>query len=257
MTATLKKHSDGTDVAGTLYTTAKGTAGVSGGGLNAARLYVYGPRTAPKPVLTPGAAVTPIATQATNLFLSTTDANVQTSTSGFKYKLQPIPVGMKGTFMVRFDAADYGRISDKNFISTSDAYLTIQIGTATVDKKIAGDCTKCHGTGTAPFHDARHAVVFNTDECISCHDLSGNHADPLANRVHAVHSSSVTGDLMGVDWSEVAYPVGTKNGGVQKCAVCHDSGNAQYQSNVASFTCRGCHADNVGALDHMLQNGGN
>jgi hypothetical protein len=43
---------------------------------------------------------------------------------------------------------------------------------------------------------------------------------------------------------------------VQRCSVCHSSGNTQYQANVAQFSCMGCHADNPGAMDHMRQNGG-
>jgi OmcA/MtrC family decaheme c-type cytochrome len=256
VTVTLKNHADGTDVAAALYTTAKDSAGVAGGGLAVSRLYVYGPRTAPKPVLTAAAAATPMA-QANNLFVPSTDTNVKTDSAGFKYQLAAIPAGMTpGTYMVRFYAGDYGYKSDTDYVTSSNAFTTIQIGTATAQKKVSGDCTKCHGTAPAPFHDARHGVVFDTDECISCHDLSGGHAAPLSNRVHAVHSGSVTGDIMNISWAETEYPVGTKNGGAQNCAVCHDSTSTQFQQNVSEVSCRGCHADNVGATDHMLQNGG-
>jgi hypothetical protein len=257
VTITLKNKSDGSDVAGTVYTTARDSAaGDTDGNLREARLYVYGPRTAPKPVLTAGAAVTPVPTQATQLFPSTTDARILTDATGFRYRLGPVPAGMTGTYFVRFYAADYGRVSDADYVTDSNAFLTIQIGNATAQNKISGDCTKCHGTGTAAFHDTRHGVVYDTDECISCHDLSGNHAAPLANRVHAVHSSSVAGDLAGADWSHVAYPVRARSGSVMRCEVCHSSGNVQFQQNVSDFSCGGCHADNTGALDHFMQNGG-
>ena len=98
--------------------------------------------------------------------------------------------------------------------------------------------------------------MFDTDQCVSCHDLSGNHADPLSNSVHAVHSASVQGDLLAISWAEVEYPVGAKSYGVGKCSVCHSSGNVQYQANASETACTGCHADAPGALDHMWQNGG-
>ena len=257
VTVTLKKP-DGTDVDAALYTNPKHAAGITDPlSLSGARLYVYGPRTQPKPVLTLGAAVTPVPTQATSLFLPSTDANVLTDSTGFKYKLQPIPAGMTGTYMVRFYGQNYGRLSDTDYVTSSNGFAKFQIGTATEDKKVSGDaCVTCHGTLPAPFHDARHAVVFDTDECVSCHDLSGNHADSLANRVHAVHAAEVTGDIMGISWVDVTYPVGTRNGGVKDCAVCHSSGSTQFQATVHEAPCMGCHADNPGAMDHMRQNGG-
>jgi len=257
VTITLKTNPGGTDVPAALYTAPKHAAGITDVGLSGARLYVYGPRTDPKPVLTVGAAVTPVPTQATQLFVPSTDANVLTDSTGFKYKLQPIPTGMKGTYLLRFYAQNYGYKSATDYVTSSNVFTPIQIGTATADKKISGDaCVTCHGSLTAPFHDARHAVVFDTDECVSCHDLSGNHADALANRVHAVHAAEIAGDILGISWADVEYPVGAKNGGVKNCAVCHTSGNVQFQANVHEMSCMGCHADNPGAMDHMRQNGG-
>jgi len=261
---------DGSAVDPAIYTSASHKAGSTvATSLSGAKLYVYGPRNAPKPVLTVGAAVTPIPTQSTSLLLPSTDTNVQTGATGFKYQLKPIPAlttdrnpgtFVPGTYMIRFYAQNYGYVSDSDYVISSNAFTTIQIGTATADKKTAGDCTKCHGTGTAPWHDARHSVVVDTDECVSCHDLSGNHADALANRAHSVHSASALGDIMKIDWSptgeNIKYPVGTSVGGVRNCGVCHDSGNSTYIDNVAEFSCMGCHADNDAALSHMRQNGG-
>ncbi len=66
-------------------------------------------------------------------------------------------------------------------------------------------------------HKNDHAAPFDTDECLACHDQSGGHADPIFNRVHAIHSNDSTGDATnytaGVlnsplrrDWAEVTYP---------------------------------------------------
>jgi OmcA/MtrC family decaheme c-type cytochrome len=271
VTVTLTDKATGAAVDGSLYTAAKHASGTAvAGSLSKAALYVYGPRADAKPVLTKGAitlSATGVATQSNSLLLPATDAQVTTSATGFSYKLSAIPAGMtSGTYMVRFIAANYGYKSDTDYKIDSTAFTTIQVGTATAEKKISGDsCVDCHGTGTLGAHDARHSVVFSTDECISCHDKSGNHADPLDNRVHAIHAASKTGDKLGIDWSTVTYPQGrpgvttagalTTTAGI-RCITCHSSGNAAYKSSVSANSCVGCHNGKTGALDHFLQNGG-
>jgi cytochrome c1 len=156
----------------------------------------------------------------------------------------------------------------------SVAFQTIQIGSATVEKKVSGDiCVNCHGAPpiTFPGHNARHVVVWDTDQCNACHDYSGNHAAALSNRVHAVHSANTLGDMLNtrsmqttsggfnastidVDWSDIGYPQNINN-----CATCHASGNTSYRSVVHEVSCLGCHGDNIytgGSSNHMLQNGG-
>jgi len=266
----------------TFYTQKKDAAvGVQNDQLTTASLYVYGPRSKPMPVLTTGAAKTPVPTQGQSLFVGGTDPQVATTTANggaFVYKLTKIPtIGTgagqmaAGTYMVRFYAADYGYVTDSNFRVSSNAFQTIQIGTANVEPKIDGDaCSRCHGTGNLPGHNMRHAVQFNSDECVSCHDLSGNYATPLANRVHSVHAASKLGDLFGIDWTTttslqlasgakagpVTYPVGDGNGGIRNCAVCHTTNNPAFTANIASFSCRGCHADKPAELSHIQQSGG-
>jgi OmcA/MtrC family decaheme c-type cytochrome len=255
VTATLTTYGTGSAVPSTVYTSAKDTAGTTNGKLYSASLYVYGPRAKAMPLL---------GTQALSLFTGGTDANVKTDATGFKYKVT-IPAGTTaGTYGVRVRFGDYGRVNDTNYKIESTAFKTIQIGTATAEKKIDGDmCVNCHGNGTAPFHDARHAVVFNTDECASCHDNSGGHADPIANRVHAVHGATASGDLLGIDWSDVTYPQGAMgqssagiSTGAKICVGCHTSGNTAYKSNAVGQACYGCHGDNALVVDHMTQFGG-
>jgi hypothetical protein len=260
ITVTLVDRATGNPVAGTVYTTARDAAGVAGGGLRVASLYVYGPRSKALPMT---------GTQAISLFTGGTDPNVTTDATGFKYHLV-IPSSStttpNGTYMVRFRAGDYSRVSDTDYKIESLAFQRFQIGTTTVQPKIDGDaCVNCHGTGTAPFHDARHAVVFDSDECVSCHDLSGGHAAPLDNRVHAVHAQSALGDqLLERNWSTVTYSMGdpgtSSSGastGAKICTTCHTTTNTAYKSpsDVRAWTCAGCHADNTVSLDHMKQNG--
>ncbi len=254
-TVTLTNHVGGTAVASSVYTSPSDSAGVSGGGLKSASIYIYGPRAKALPLT---------GTQSNSLFTGSTNTHVLTDANGFKYRLN-IPAGTtSGTYFARVRIGDYSRVSDTDYRIESLATTSFQIGTATAEKKIDGNaCVDCHGNGTAPFHDARHAVVFDTDECVSCHDLSGGHADPIANRVHAVHAQTTSSDLAVIDWSDVTFSLGTSgptttaaSTGAKICVACHTSGNTAYQTNALGEACYGCHGDSVVVVDHMLQNGG-
>ncbi|MGB8335646.1 MAG: hypothetical protein WCE56_14220 [Desulfobacterales bacterium] len=284
---TLTDYATGLAVPSAAYTTPQGDAGVTGGGLNVASVYVYGPRARSVPVLATGTvtdtafdSATDTPTQEHDLFVGGADPLVTTDGGGFGYQLLKIPADMKaGTYMVRVRIGDYGRISDSNYRIESIAFQNIQIGTATVEDKVAGDaCIDCHGTGTAPFHDARHAVVFDTDQCLACHDQSGNFAIPIANRVHAVHSANPEGDIYVInggsissrDWSDITYPQNIQSpvtghiadDGLPRCVGCHTSGDVTYKTLPYMMPCVGCHANgantinNMPDIDHMRQNGG-
>jgi OmcA/MtrC family decaheme c-type cytochrome len=281
---TLTNHSDGSAVDPSIYTTPQDAAGHSGGGLNVASLYVYGPRAKSVPVLATGTVTDPKFDSATDtptqehlLFANGTDPQVTTDITGFNYQLLPIPAGMTaGTYMVRVRINDYGRVGTGNYHIDSTAFTNIQIGTATVEDKVAGNaCIDCHGTRTAPFHDERHAVVFDTDQCLACHDQSGNFATPIANRVHAVHSANSAGDIFNItggtlDWSDITYPQNIQStvtghavdDGNPRCVGCHTSGDVTYKTLPYMMPCVGCHTDavnpinNMTDIDHMRQNGG-
>jgi OmcA/MtrC family decaheme c-type cytochrome len=312
VTVTLKDKTTGVAVPAALYTAASHAAGTTGSSLSKARLYVYGPRADAKPVLTKGAATLSAAgvpTQYVSLLLPSTDAQVLTDATGFKYKLTAIPeiaasataAGFKsGTYMIRFIAQNYGYVSDTDYKIDTTAVKAIQIGSATVESRIAGNtttdtCQDCHGARLFEPHNARHSVSFSantTDECISCHDKSGNHAQALDLRVHAIHGASKTADLVAgetaaLDWSKITYPQGIPTtvlptstsqvafrdattgllpaGGVTgagRCITCHSStatsgtGILWKTTSVSQGSCKGCHNDKQGAVDHFLQNGG-
>ena len=128
-------------------------------------------------------------------------------------------------------------------------------------------------------HRDDHAAPFDTDHCNACHYIGaygntsiGGHGDPIANRVHAVHDANPMGDLKGHDWSvpvswnvEVGtapthtnFPTSTMTypSNIERCAVCHASGNTSYKTNLYEIPCYGCHADVPGAPEHMATMGG-
>jgi len=302
VTVTLKNHGDGSDVDTGFYTNPMGAAGVTTDtALRLANLAVYGPRNEAVPVLHTGAVTlnaSGIPAQSSNMFVGSQfevigdavgdddrtceageacidDPRVETDATGFMYRLLAIPAGMEaGTYMVRVRIGDYSRVGTDDYVIESLAFTTIQIGTADVEPKVSGDaCIDCHGTGTAEFHDERHAVVFDTDECLACHDKSGNYADYIGNRVHAVHRATITGDLhTGRDWSEVTFPRPANN-----CTTCHTNLEADTPVWRTPFmlACGGCHGvlpetdpdtypeeqqeqvrREVAAAQHMRTNGG-
>jgi OmcA/MtrC family decaheme c-type cytochrome len=269
---TLTEHGTGVAVDPSIYTTPQDEAGVTGGGLREASVYVYGPRAKSVPVLATDTITDPnfdsetdTPVQGHDMFVGGTDPQVTTDSTGFTYQLLPIPADMEaGTYMVRIRIGDYGRVGSGDYHIESTAFANLQIGTDTPSEKVAGDnCMDCHGTGTAEFHNERHAVVFDTDECLACHDQSGNFAIPIANRVHAVHSANTAGDLYIInggttrDWSDITFPQNIQHeDGVPRCIACHSSGNHTYETLPYMMPCAGCHVGHDGVLDHMRQNGG-
>jgi hypothetical protein len=300
---TLTNHADGSPVGPAVYTTPEDDAGQPGGGLTVAELYVYGPRARALPVLATDSTTDPnwdgnpyALVDDHLLFAGGADPQVTTNSSGFGYQLLPIPSDLaQGTYMVRVLVADYGRVESGNYRIDSTAFKNIQIGTEIVEAKVAGNpplepdafpesstCVDCHGDGTAPFHDERHSVVFDTDQCLSCHwapnpDPSYGvrfHGDPLANRVHAVHSANAQGDILvfsegrppsSRDWTPVTYPQNnlspvthTEDDGLPNCVTCHASGDTTYKTLPYMNPCSGCHVDPTDDLPlvHMNQNGG-
>ncbi len=244
------------------------------GPFTAANIYVYGPRSNSVPILTPGSTTDPafdpatmVADQGRSMLISAAadDANVLTDADGFKYQLQAIPDDLAAdTYMVMAyatDLTDCSAVYRGSVCIDGWQYTTIQIGTDTVQPRVAGDCAGCHDPNDwTTFY---HRSYFGTDGCLACHDQSGNHADPIANRVHAVHAASANGDLLGLDWSggdpdieRIEFP---RN--AYACEACHTSGYTSYLADPVPVTwgvpCIGCHGDTSGAMDHMIQNGSN
>jgi len=237
----------------TNYDAAGDAEGDRDGNLSEAGLRVYGPRAHFMPVLTAAAAE---GSQSNNLLNDADDAQVLTDATGFKYQLSAIPPTMAaGTYMVRFEGGDYGAIADTNYQTMSTAVISFQIGTTTVEAKVAGDCITCHGDTRMHLSGAHpHNAAFDTDECSACHDYSGNYGTALVQRVHAVHSESELGaDGHNRAWEEITFP---QNQG--SCQACHTSGVETYGdfSGDRTQACTGCHGDNAGMKDHALQNGG-
>jgi Outer membrane cytochrome MtrC/MtrF-like, domains II/IV len=262
----------GTDVGG--YTTADFNSTSNPTGVyNDGSIYIYGPRSKSAPVLATGTMQDPAfvaalalddtltPSQGHSMQLSATGTNsdpqVLTDATGFKYQTLAVTDDMTpGTYMVLARVGVGSSSSERAWALTN-----IQIGTATEQLKVTGGgtrdalnapgCESCHYL--ADYSSTAHRAFFGTDGCLACHDQSGNHADPLANRVHAVHAASSAGDLVvSREFSEVTYPQNANH-----CKACHTSGNTSFRTNPLGFACVGCHGDATDAKDHMVQMGAN
>jgi len=222
--------------------------GTTDGALASANLYIYGPRADAVPVLAtdtihdPGYVAPP--TQGHSLLSTSSDPLATPTPGGYTYQLLTIPPGMEpGTYMVRFEGEDYG-VPDAgppvDYRTASSAVINFQVGTATEEHKLSGDaCTNCHGDTIMHLEGAHpHHQPFDTDGCLGCHDKSGNYGDYIGNRVHAVHSASVTGDLKHRDWSHVTFPQEPNN-----CTICHTdtTTDTPVWRNPNEVACGGCH----------------
>jgi len=256
ITVTLADYETGDPVPSAFYTDPASADGVSpdgaGNGLTATNLYVYGPRADAVPVLTTNSTTDGGTQQAHALFTGGTDTQVETNGDGFKYRLLDHFDQLEpGTYIVRFEGEGYGAVDADDYHTASSTVITFQVGTAEEEHKVSGDaCTNCHGDTIMHLEGAHpHHAPFDTDHCLGCHDLSGNYADYIGNRVHAVHRASVTGDLhltggLPRDWSEVTFPQEPNN-----CRICHTDTTAATPvwRNPNEVACGGCHGTDVDA----------
>jgi hypothetical protein len=216
---------------------------------------------------------------------NTTNPKAVFSTANIKYTLDPVDNLVAGTYIINVEFADAGRAPAPlnpaeppyvDYITPSVAIATFQVGTATVEKPVAGNCTSCHwssaGVGFVLDYP-RHDKIFDasaTDRCGGCHDyLSAqnpaattqlSYAGALSNRVHAVHNGSnlnypvetvnhLETSAYGRNW-DINYPMNILN-----CQSCHpkNTTSGTWMTNPNRLACSGCH-DSDAATAHMIAN---
>jgi OmcA/MtrC family decaheme c-type cytochrome len=241
------------------YTAAQDGKGTRDGALSNASLYVYGPRSQAVPVLTVCSTTDPdfiaqngtcgaTATQGHQLFVGS-DAQVKTDASGFKYQLMDKFADLEpGTYMVRFEGADYGGISSEDYVTSSSAVINFQVGTATEEPKVSGNgCLNCHGDTHMHLSGSHaHNQPFDTDGCLACHDYSQNYGDYIGNRVHAIHHETFSGDAkFNRVWTEISFPQQANN-----CSICHTNSAAAVPvwESTRPLACGGCHGTDPDAV---------
>ncbi len=230
-----------------------------------AYLFVSGPRENTQPVLTKMATeVGPAAHYyASNDFRVLNDAAkmdprfTRTATS-ITYQLDDVAGLEPGTYSAWVETMPSAPIGGW-------ALLNFQVGTATPEKKVATNCTQCHGN--TAMHKGYFAVEYNPDICNSCHDYkrqiegksgwtssnNGYGAAPLSRRVHGVHFGRYLDKPGEVhqqhDYSKVIFPLDVRN-----CTKCHSSETSgTWKTAPSRVACLSCH-DSDAAIGHAALN---
>ncbi|MBI5878770.1 MAG: hypothetical protein HZB53_14055 [Chloroflexi bacterium] len=191
------------------------------------------------------------------------DPTVTRSAGNITYPLDDVAGLKPGTYMI-YSWIQPVAGKQPNVTAPAIGFMTFQVGTATVEPKVATNCADCHGKTI--FHlDAgpQHPEPFDTDYCKACHDYarmgtgdnfsrlggtstsgwSGYGAMPLAKRLHAVHFGRYLDYPEGIyagnpnAFNEVIFPQDVRN-----CTKCHDpKGSAAWKQNPSRLACLACH----------------
>ena len=194
------------------------------------------------------------------------DPKVTWSATDVKYQLDDVATVAPGTYSMWVRVGTSGTSNNwelKNF----------QVGTDTVEKKVATNCVDCHGDKKG--ETGMHGLYgWDVDICGSCHDYRRNSPDllagaapdgwgasatsgrsnmgfgaaPISRRVHGVHFSHYVNNVKEVhsSWTDaIIFPQDVRN-----CVKCHaESGS--WMTNPGRVPCLGCH-DSDGAKAHGL-----
>ena len=202
---------------------------------------------------------------------SKNDPKVTWTKGSIIYALDPVDDLKSGTYVASVEITDRGRIDEINYQTPSVAKKTFQVGTATEELPVAGNCALCHqgpnGRGFVVDYTRHYKILDNTavDQCGACHDYqprkgtvewSGGH--PISKRSHAVHFGSklnyplttvayANGDpVKGRHWN-ITFPQDIRN-----CETCHPAGTTSgtWKTEASRLACAGCH-DSDAAKAHM------
>jgi OmcA/MtrC family decaheme c-type cytochrome len=204
-----------------------------------------------------------------------TDPNVNRLASSIIYQLYDVAGLQPGTYMAYAYANPVaGQVPGFNQ-PTAYGFVTFQVGTATVDKKVATNCQTCHGD-TMWHLDAGpiHPEPFDTDYCLACHDYgtsgtgegyavtggnstsgwAGYGAKPLSARLHGVHFGAYLNrpeDVYAGDPSKFADVIFSQD--VRNCSTCHSADTTGTWKSASKLACTGCH-DGFSTSIHILIN---
>jgi len=140
-------------------------------------------------------------------------------------------------------------------------FATFQVGTEIADKKVATNCSDCHGDSVMHLYENNiHPAQFDPDYCKACHDYghyntgnafvnqggtstngwSGFGAVPISRRVHGVHFGKYLNHseeiYANADYfKDVIFPQDVRN-----CTKCH-ADNPAWKEEAGRVPCIACH----------------
>jgi hypothetical protein len=227
-----------------------------------------GPNTVMDPDITIGASFIPSNDlRALSDPLDYADPRVNRSAANITYPLDDVAALAPGTYNIyAYQIAKAGKFPTLTN-RAGIGHLNFQVGSTNIEKKIATNCSDCHGDTIYHADPAApiHPEPFDTDYCTACHDYlhtasgdmfknqggtslngwSGFGAVPIARRVHGVHFAHY------LNHSEEIYANATKDtfGGiifpqdVRNCTKCHDATTTSgtWTMNPSRVACLACH----------------
>ncbi len=268
------------------------TASVSGANVNirtkvlgnAARIEIYnGDVTtamawkAPGVVLEPDVTVAAGSTQSNDIRARTNAADndpmVTRTATNITYQLGDVAGLPPGTYSAySYSVPTAGKVAGLTGTSAL-GHLTFQIGTATIEKKVASNCADCHGTTIFHFAGNIHPAAFNNDQCLACHDYgrvatgemfknqggtslsgwSGYGAMPEVRRIHGVHRGAY------LQYPEEIYANATKDTfghiifsqDIRNCTKCHSESDT-WKQKPSRMACLACHDSDTAKIHGKL-----
>ena len=232
---------------------------------NRVSLQVSGPRENTQPVLTTAAIGSTTSSYRYNDLRVRTDPakedpKLSRSATAITYQLDGVAGLESGTYTVFAQARKVAG-------STAGvALINFQVGTATVEPRVATGCTACHGNtnmhGSYPF-------ALAPDLCKSCHDYerqlsgktgwnssnNGYGAAPIARRVHGVHfgryldkPEEVHGVADAEFFGHIIFPQDVRN-----CTKCHTAETSgTWKTEPSRVACLACHDSDAAILHGTL-----
>ncbi len=271
VTITIKDAATGNPIDPKTIVDPADAAKVVAGEWRRANLFVSGPRVDTEPVLTSAAAArNPNEFYAENDLRLHKDAKkddpkaTRTATS-IVYQLADVKGLKPGTYTAFVEVTPSAVLGGWQFVN-------FQVGTETADKKVATNCTQCHGDNRQ--HPEFFAVKYDTDICKNCHDYerqaqtvgwnipggwNGYGAQPIVRKVHGLHFGrylTSPEDVVlpvlrkpanpnGFDFSETIFPQDVRN-----CTKCHSSDTTgTWKTEPKRLACLACH-DSPKAIAH-------
>jgi OmcA/MtrC family decaheme c-type cytochrome len=223
-----------------------------------------GPNTVMEPDVTVAAAFTP-ANDLRGLSdpLDYADPMVTRAAGKITYQLSDVAGLPTGTYNIYvYHVPKSGKVTGLA-APTGIGFLQFQVGSATVEKKVATNCSDCHSDTIMHLTSGPiHPEPFDTDYCNACHDYghastgdmfknqggtslngwSGFGAMPIVRRVHGVHRGAY------LDHPEEIYANATQDTfghiifpqDIRNCTKCHAESDS-WKQNPSRMACLACH----------------
>ena len=223
-----------------------------------------GPNTVLEPDVTVAAAIYPNNDlRALSDPLDYSDPMVTRSAANIAYQLDDVAALSPGTYQVYvYQVPKAGKFNTLTN-AAGIGHALFQVGSATPEKKVATNCSDCHGSTI--FHMAGggvHPAPFNTDYCVACHDYghnstgdmfknqggtslngwSGFGAMPIVRRVHGVpfghyleHPEQIYANATKDTFGGIIFPQDVRN-----CTKCHAESDS-WKQNPSRIACLACH----------------